>query len=168
VLLFFIRELFQNEIVTIVITIFLVAWTLFISLSNSPFKFNSPVFIFLNVLLWIFTIIMFRIIAKTSKDTMEKALYFLKLKFTRLTLILSLEFIANILFILIMVVVILFQGEISWEVSLLIPFSHFILLFIQIMVIFLGLINWEGFKNICFLPIKMFFRNKKQKLESNL
>jgi hypothetical protein len=161
VLLFFIRELFQNDIVTIVFTSLLIAWTLFISLSNSPFQFNSLVFIFLNVLLWIFTIIMFRIIAKTSKDTMEKALYFLKLKFTRLTLILSLEFIANILFILFMVVVILFQGEILWELTLLIPFLHFFLVFIQIMVIFLGLTNWEGFKNICFLPIKLFTKKEK-------
>jgi hypothetical protein len=157
VLIYLVREIFSaNDIVLFSLTAVLVAWTFFISLSNLPFQFNSSVFIFLDVLLWIITIVMYRIISKTSVDPLQKALYLVKLKFTRLTFALSTMFFFIVLYIVFFVVVIAFPGELSWEVLLLAPFGQFLLLFLLIFVIFVGLTNWEGFGNICcFLPKKM-------------
>ena len=79
--------------------------------------------IVLIILLWIFSLMMYKILSKASltDDKVKMALYFSKLRFTRLTMVSSVAFLFAIFFLLIWVFNYISTGMLSWYVYVIIP-----------------------------------------------
>jgi hypothetical protein len=105
----------------------------------------------LVVLLWIFAIMMFRVLSKceTSEDPISKTLYFAKLKFTRLTLLSSIVFLFSMIFLIVWVLgVAVFPGFLGWYLYVIAPVFWNLSPSLMAAVLFLGMTNWKAFKSI--------------------
>eukprot|EP01080_Neovahlkampfia_damariscottae_P008223 gene8223-48_t len=81
------------------------------------------VMIFIIILLWVFSIRMFKTLSRASPadDAISRTLYFAKLKFTRLNLLSSVAFLASMVFLSIWLMNYSLAGVFSWYVYMILP-----------------------------------------------
>jgi hypothetical protein len=165
-LLFLLRSILLDQFIGMVITSSLIGiWLIVITIRNL-LNFNMLVFIVISIFLWVLTIIMYRILAKLATDTKEKAIYFVKLRFTRLTLALNVAFFFDIFIVLVYAAVTGLSGVFGWPLTLYVQYFVYFAVLIHMTIVFIGITNWEGFfKLYCCICIKLI--SKKSKLDKN-
>eukprot|EP01080_Neovahlkampfia_damariscottae_P007319 gene7319-11638_t len=99
-----------------------------------------------------FSLMMFRILSKIEKDSLEKAKYFVKLKFTKLSF--ALVFILVFTSISLLLFYFYWNGiVVNWTIHFMIPVLLYVCPALFVFILFLGITNWTLFKEFFLFAI---------------
>eukprot|EP01080_Neovahlkampfia_damariscottae_P003114 gene3114-5284_t len=108
-------------------------------------------YFFISVVLWIYTIRMFKILSVTKSTFKEKLKFFFQLRFSQLTLILNISNFFTMGYVIWYIIARAFPGTFTWELTFIAPYLLYIGLSTNILVILFGMTNWKNILKIyCF------------------